>query len=96
MNTELGVHPPNEFWARINSEAQAQRVGTVRLTSHIKYGQGYGIRFTDLTIEEAERLGVELIQTAQQAADLKAAHDAEKDRQVAITLAKAFPDGVAS
>jgi len=67
----IGKHEPNEFWATLSETAEPQEHhgGTVRLTSHIKYGQGFGIRFIDMTVEQAERLGVELIQAAQQAND---------------------------
>jgi len=80
----------NEFHAMLKDTAEANERagGTVRLTAYIRYGQGTGIRFIDVTVEEAERLGVELIQAAQQAHDMAVRRNAELDAQTAAIVAR--------
>lgn len=50
---------------QLESVTKPQHDGTVRLFALIQYGGGQGVRYLDLTIAEAEALGVELIQAAQ-------------------------------
>jgi hypothetical protein len=72
---DMGHSIPSRYWLTLRDQADPVMVAGdpwVRIVAKVNFPQGLGSRFCDLTVQEAERFGVELIQAAQQASEMAA------------------------